>query len=206
VCVNKKMNITILAQPVSYYEEELFQNHLHFQFLNFLIMEKIKNASPIHPVVSQIKNNTVSWIGHLQNDPTDHFAGQTFKCPVDGTMNRIQVYSSVVQRPGDIVLTLHDFDEKSKKWKTSFAQSSINISKTDESKWLSFSLPQLLLVKDRTYGFRLHSSDGMIGIGEFVRGSSDPCSFGQEWNANSHDMEGVFFSWFSLAFKVEMVA
>ena len=169
-------------------------------------MEKMKNASRSHPVVSQTRNNTVIWIGHLQNDPTDHFAGQTFRCPVDGALNSIQVYSSVVQRPGDIVLTLHEFDQASKTWKPSFDHSAMTISKADESKWLSFSLPHSSLVKDKTYGFRLYSKDAMIGIGEFVRGSSDPCSFGQEWNADSQNMEGVFFSWFSLAFKVEMVA
>ena len=169
-------------------------------------METTKNASPIRPLLSQIKNNTTLWIGHLQNETIDHFGGQTFKCPADGQLDNIQVYSSVIQRPGEITLTLHEFDSYSKKWKPSFAQSSVIARKNDESKWLSFVLPHSLLVKDKIYGFRLQSPDGMMGIGELVRSSNEPCSFGQEWNADSNNTDGVFFSWFSLAFKVEMVA
>ncbi|MEJ0101928.1 MAG: hypothetical protein WDO19_04925 [Bacteroidota bacterium] len=169
-------------------------------------METIKNAGPIRPILSQTKNNTTLWIGHLQNDPVDHFAGQTFKCPSDGTLDNIQVYSSIVQRPGDIILTLHEFGNTTKDWKPSFASSSVTVNGNDQKKWLSFSLPHSSLMKDRTYGFRLQSTNAMIGIGELVRPNNEPCSFGQEWNADSNNMDGVFFTWFSLAFKVEMVA
>ncbi|MFZ1264809.1 MAG: hypothetical protein WAT34_14950, partial [Chitinophagaceae bacterium] len=62
-----------------------------------------KNGS--HPILSQTRNNTTLWIGHLQTDPHDHFAGQTFKCPVDGLVNNIQVYSSAVHQAGDMALT-----------------------------------------------------------------------------------------------------
>jgi hypothetical protein len=169
-------------------------------------METIKNASPIRPILSQTKNNTTLWIGHLQNERIDHLAGQTFKCPADGKLDNIQVYSSIVQRPGEITLTLHEFDNDVKNWKQSFAYSSQVVSKKDELKWLSFSLPHVPLAKDRIYGFRLQSPDALIGIGELVRANNEPCSFGQEWNADSNNIDGVFFTWFSLAFKVEMVA
>ncbi|MCW3116660.1 MAG: hypothetical protein JWM28_742 [Chitinophagaceae bacterium] len=169
-------------------------------------METMKNASPIRSLLSQTKNNTTLWIGHLQNDSIDHFGGQTFKCPSDGRLDNIQVYSSVIQRPGEMRLSLHEFDHDSKNWKQSFAWSSVAVSKNDESKWLSFSLTDISLVKDKIYGFRLQSPDAMVGIGELVRASNEPCSYGQEWNADSNNMDGVFFTWFSLAFKVEMVA
>jgi hypothetical protein len=169
-------------------------------------METIKNASRLRPVLSQTQNNTTLWIGHLQNDPIDHFAGQTFQCPSDGQLDNIQVYSSVVQRPGELALTLHEFDKESKNWKPSFAYSSLNVNKTDEAKWLSFLLPHVSLAKDKIYGFRLQTVDAMVGIGELVRGSNEPCSFGQEWNGNSNNTAGVYFTWFSLAFRVEMVA
>jgi hypothetical protein len=169
-------------------------------------METVKNASRLRPILSQTENNTTLWIGHLQNDPVDHFAGQTFRCPADGTLDNIQVYSSVVQRPGELALTLHEFDSESKHWKPSFAYSSVMVNRGDDEKWLSFSLPHTLLAKDKIYGFRLQTLDAMVGIGELVRGSNHPCSFGQEWNADSNNLTGVYFSWFSLAFRVEMVA
>ena len=169
-------------------------------------METMKNAGPVRPLLSQSKNNTTLWIGHLLNETIDHFGGQTFKCPADGKLDNIQVYSSVIQRPGEIVLTLHEFDDSFKNWKQAFAYSSVAVSRKDESKWLPFSLTDISLVKDNSYGFRLQSPDAMVGIGELVRSSYEPCSFGQEWNADSNNMDGVFFTWFSLAFKIEMVA
>ena len=169
-------------------------------------METVKNGSQSRAVLTQTKNNTTLWIGHLQNDMADHLAGQTFICPSDGELDNIQVYSSFVQRPGTITLTLHEFDTHSKTWKNAFASSAVFVTKNQESKWLSFSLQKTNLEKDKTYAFRLQSEDGMIGIGELVRGNQDPCFFGQEWNASSDNDGGTYFTWFSLAFKVEMVA
>jgi hypothetical protein len=169
-------------------------------------METMKNAGPIRSILSQTKNNTTTWIGHLQNETLDHLSGQTFQCPDDGILNNIQVYASMIQRPGEVHLTLYEFDEKRKAWSYAIAGSSVSISMTDEGHWLTFSLPHSLLQKGKTYGFRLQSNNAMLGIGEWARGNHEPCSFGQEWNADSNNKEGVFFTWFSLAFKIEMVA
>ena len=73
-------------------------------------MQTLKKSSHPHPVLSQAQNNTTLWIGHLQTDPTDHFAGQTFNCPAEGQLDNIQLYSAAVQHGGDVVLTLHEFD------------------------------------------------------------------------------------------------
>src|SRR5215470_11126259 len=79
-------------------------------------MEALKRVSRPYPVITQIENNTTLWIGHLQSDPTDHFAGQTFTCPASGDLSNIQVYSAVVHNPGQIMLSLHAFDEETKSW------------------------------------------------------------------------------------------
>lgn len=169
-------------------------------------METMKKAGAIRSILSQTRNNTTAWIGHFLYEPLDHFSGQTFTCPDDGILDNIQVYASLIQRPGEVQLTLYEFDNHSKNWNHPITACNAFVSTKDESKWIIFLLPHVLLSKGKTYGFRLQSHNAMLGIGEWARGKHEPCSFGLEWNADSNNSEGVFFSWFSLAFKVEMVA
>ena len=168
-------------------------------------METKKSASKAHPVITQTQNNTTLWIGHLQTDPTDHFAGQTFNCPTSGQLDNIQIYSAAVQNPGEMVLTLHSFDEKIKSWGPAIVSSTVNLQKKDEEKWIRFELPPVALRKNETYGFRLHTKNAMIAIGEAAAGTKNPFS-GQEWHADSKDRNGHYYNYFSLAFKVEMCA
>ena len=77
-------------------------------------METMKSNSRPRAVITQIQNNTTLWIGHLQSDPNDHFAGQTFRCPSSGELDNIQVFSAAVQNPGQLTLTLHSFDPENK--------------------------------------------------------------------------------------------
>jgi hypothetical protein len=158
------------------------------------------------PVLSQTRNNTTLWIGHLQTDPHDHFAGQTFTCPADGLVNNIQVYSSTVHQPGDVALTLHEFDAGTKTWGPSIGDASMFLQKGDESRWVRFYLPPVALRKDGTYGFRLRTNNAMVGFGEAASHAQQPFTFGHEWNADSKNEEGHYFSYFSLAFKVELCA
>lgn len=158
------------------------------------------------PILSQTENNTTLWIGHLQADPHDHVAGQTFKCPLEGLVNNIQVYSSTVQYPGDVALTLHEFDTDSKTWGPSIADSTIFMQKGDDSKWIRFSLAPINLKKDANYGFRLHTDNAFIGIGEAVSHAQKPFTFGNVWTGESMTEKGQFFSYFSMAFKVELCA
>lgn len=168
-------------------------------------MDTMKTTYRSRPVITQAQTNTTTWIGHLQTDPTDHFAGQTFNCPVNGELDNIQVFSAAVQTPGMIVLTLHRFDVASKIWGPQLANASVDVERNDEDRWLSFKLPPMPMQKEETYGFRLHTHNGMIAIGEAATG--EPISFsGEEWRADSTDREGHYYHYFSLAFKVEMVA
>lgn len=162
-------------------------------------------ASP-RPVLTQAENNTTLWIGHLQTDPTDHFGGQTFSCPADGQLDNIQLYAATVQYPGEIQLTLHEFDPLAKTWGTAIGESSLQVEKNDHRKWILFSLPPVYLKKGVTYGFRVQTSNAMIGLGEAARDNEHPFTFGHEWHANSKNREGYFYTYFSLAFKVELRA
>jgi hypothetical protein len=176
-------------------------------------METMKqsNQSPkkdlsARPVLTQVENNTTLWIGHLQTDPTDHFAGQTFKCPSAGQLDNIQVYSSTVHQPGHVVLTMHEFDVNTKTWGPAIGNSTLELKRNDTGKWIRFNLQPVPLYKDATYGFRLQTTDALIGIGEAATGTKQPFTFGHEWNGDSKNLIGHFFSYFSLAFKVELCA
>ena len=159
-----------------------------------------------HSILSQTKNNTTLWIGHLENDTNDHFAGQTFVCPESGLVNNIQVFSTSVHLPGDISLTLHEFDEQNKNWGPVISTGSIHLEKGEEERWISFKLPAVQLEKNKTYGFRLQTPNAMIGLGEAASPSKHPFTFGNEWNADSKNHNGHYYSYFSLAFKIEMCA
>lgn len=154
------------------------------------------------PVVTQVQNNTSLWIGRLQTDTTDHYAGQTFICPANGALDNIQVYSATVQTPGELVLTLHQFDAENKNWGPILATGVLNVDKSDEDKWIRFDLPAAPLQKDQTYGFRLNAN-AMIALGEAAVGNKNPFT-GEEWHADSKNQEGNFYHHFSLTYKVEM--
>ena len=163
-----------------------------------------KHASHPRPVITQAENNTTLWIGHLRSEPTDHFAGQTFKCPSEGILNNIQVYSSAVQHPGEMTMTLYEFDALSKTWGPPIGSSTLFFQRTDVSRWIQFDLQPVPLFKGATYGFRLQTQEALIGIGEAASGTRHPFTFGHEWNGDSKNQKGHFFTYFSLAFKVEL--
>ena len=159
-----------------------------------------------HRILSQTENNTTLWIGHLVSDPNDHFAGQTFICPADGLVNNIQVYSSSVHQPGDIGLTLHEFDNASKTWGPAIGNATIFLQKGDDARWIRFGLQPVSLKKDATYAFRLQTNNALIGIGEAAHHSKQPFLFGHEWKGDSKNERGDYYRYFSLAFKVELCA
>ena len=169
-------------------------------------METKTHSSHPRPVITQAEKNTTLWIGHLQSDPNDHFAGQTFNCPAEGQLDNIQVYSTAVHQPGEMSLTLHEFDSDSKTWGPSIGESSLHLETGDDAKWIRFPLNPVSLRKGVTYGFRLQANNALIGIGEAASGTTNPFTFGHEWNADSTDQRGHFYTYFSLAFKVELRA
>ena len=158
------------------------------------------------PVLTQTESNTTLWLGHLQTDSNEHLAGQTFNCPTEGTLDNIQVLPSSVQYPGEVTLTLHEFDADSKTWGPAIAETSRHLEKNDESRWVRFELDPLQLRKNSCYGFRLKTPDAFIGLGEAVHHAKNPFDFGQLWNADTKNEKGHYFSFFSMAFKVEMCA
>lgn len=166
----------------------------------------MKTNSNSRPILSQTENNATLWIGHLANSTNDLLAGQTFSCPSDGLLNNIQVYSTAVTQPGAVELTLHEFDPETKSWSQPISQSVLNIESNDTSKWLRFELEPVQLRKDGNYAFRLHTDNGIIGFGEGIRHAHKPFTFGQAWSSDSGRKGEKFFSYFSLAFKVEMCA
>lgn len=166
----------------------------------------MKRSSYARPVLSQAQNNTTLWIGHLASDPTDHFAGQTFSCPDNGNLDNIQLFSAAVQCEGEIILTLHEFDPASKTWGKSIATSSLEVKRSDNSKWILFDLPPVELNKGTTYGFQVHANKAMVGLGEAATGTRQPFTYGHEWSADSSNARGHYYSYFSLAFRVELRA
>jgi hypothetical protein len=159
-----------------------------------------------HPVLSQTENNTTLWIGHSPADPTDHFGGQIFKLPVEGLINTIQVYSTAVNQPGEILLTLREFDSNNKLWGTIIGNASRFLQLGENKRWVRFGMDPVALQKDISYGFILQTNDALVGIGEAATATKNPFDFGYEWNADSNNIQGHYFTYFSLAFKVEMVA
>ncbi len=169
-------------------------------------MQNSGTFNPAKPLISQAERNTNLWIGHLQNDPQDHLAGQTFTCPTSGLINNIQVYTAAVHSPGSLELTLHEFDSDSRKWGAVICQSAIELERNDEKRWIRFELPAVPLQGGMSYGFQLSAPNAMVALGEAATGTHHPFTFGHEWNGNSPQHTGVFYSYFSLAFKVEMCA
>ena len=170
-------------------------------------MQTILHGSHSRPLISQAEKNTTLWIGHLQTDPTDHFGGQTFTCPSDGILDNVQLYASAVQQAGDMLLTLHEFDETRKIWGAPLGESCVSVEKKDHDHWLHFHLPNFIpLKKDGVYGFRVKTRNAMIGLGEAVSDNNHPFTFGREWNGDSQNERGFYYSYFSLAFKIELRA
>lgn len=157
------------------------------------------------PVLTQDKNNSTSWIGHLQADPNDHFAGQIFVCPSAGSLDNIQLYASAVQQPGQLLLTLYEFDQHFKTWGKTLGSSAVPVEKEDASKWVRFSLPGLDLQQGSAYAFRVQAQEAMIGLGEAATANQQPFS-GPEWTADSANQHGRFYSYFNLMFRVELCA
>lgn len=158
------------------------------------------------PLLSQTANNVTLWVGHLNHDPHDHLAGQTFECPAGGQLNNIQVFSSVVTQEGDLELTLHEFDPNARSWGPSIGDSRLHVEKKDAAHWISFDLQPVMVEKGKEYAFRLRTVDGLIGLGEAASHAHRPFPFGQAWSCHAANGKGLFYKYFSLAFKVELCA
>lgn len=159
-----------------------------------------------HPALVQLYNNASFWIGHMQIGSSDYLGGQTFQCPADGELDSIQVYSTAVQYPGKLILTLHDFNRETKNWSSVLASSEIEVDRENIESWIRFQMASIPLFRDNTYGFQLKSNEALVALGEAAWPSKSPFEYGEEWNGSSFDYNGHYFRYFSLAFKVELRA
>ncbi len=170
-------------------------------------METNLSGSHLKAIAQQVTNNTTSWIGHRHGETKSRISGQTFLCPTAGDLDSIEVFSAHVSNNGQVELTIHSFDAANKTWGPVLGTSKVEFNRIDTGKWISFPLNGLHLQKGMAYGFRLKSETGLIGVGE-AAGSYAHLPFigGQEWVATSDDQFGNYYSYLSLAFKVEMRA
>jgi hypothetical protein len=170
-------------------------------------METNHSKPLLKPVVQQSTHNTTSWIGHRQGETNEHISGQTFTCPSAGQLDCIEIFSVYVNKKIPVDLTLYPFDTERKIWGAPLATSTVEFNTADTEKWMCFPLKGLQLSKDKVYGFKLKTNDGLLGVGEAaVCLNQLPYAGGQEWAANTKDQAGKYFSYLSLAFKVDLRA
>lgn len=170
-------------------------------------METHESKSQLTPIVQQVKNNSTSWIGHRPGETANRISGQTFICPAEGHVDCIEIFSDYVNENGPVDLTIHQFDNENKTWGNVLGNSTVEFKRTGTGKWIAFPLPGLHLDKGGSYGFRLQSNKGLFGVGEAAASVNQlPYHGGQEWVATSENQAGSFYSYLSLAFKVDMRA
>jgi hypothetical protein len=162
-----------------------------------------KNQHSLNSMVEQITNNTTGWIGHHPRENNEIARGQTFVASKEADVNAIEVYSNIVSKPGNIMMTIHSFDPQKNSWGPSLGSANVDIKKSDSEKWIAFYIPSLHLDKGKSYGFRLESHDSYIGVGEAAGSAKHPPFIaGQEWQFINNNQTGDAFTYFSLAFKV----
>jgi len=155
------------------------------------------------PLTEQTINNTTSWIGQTPGNTNELVKGQTFVAPQEADLYSIEVVPNLVTDSGELIMTLHSFDEQQQQWGPVLASASIPVGKPDAGKWLPFHLAAHLQ-KGKTYGFRLQSHDALIGVGEAAGSAKNPpLLHGHEWQFVGNNAQGDRFSYFSLAFKLD---
>jgi hypothetical protein len=170
-------------------------------------METNHLKAELKSVVLQATHNTTSWIGHRHGETNDQISGQTFTCPAAGQLDCIEIFSVYVNKKIPVDLTLYPFDTERKIWGAALATSTVEFSAADTGKWIAFPLKGLQLNKDMVYGFKLKTEAGLVGVGEAAGCVNQlPYAGGQEWAANTKDQTGKYFSYLSLAFKVDLRA
>ncbi|MBI1342565.1 MAG: hypothetical protein GC171_06510 [Terrimonas sp.] len=156
-----------------------------------------------HSILTQLFHNRISWIGHFNNDPNIKKAGQVFACPDKAEVDRIEVFSDMVQHPGTMQMTLHRFDDKNNTWGPIIAAAERDIQLNENARWISFDIPPVSLEKNQNYGFILSSADAFVALGEAAWPNNTDHHCGQEWTADDHESGGRFYDHFSLAYKLD---
>lgn len=158
-------------------------------------------------IVEQTVHNATSWVGHRNFDDKDVAAGQTFVATAEGDLDSIEVFPTVVTKPGRVVMTVYDFDEQQNQWGASLGSANVEFTKDTNGRWIPFYLKGLHLSKGKTYGFKLESADTYIGVGEAAGSAKHPpLDSGKEWKFIGNHQQPHAFRYFSLAFKVGLKA
>lgn len=156
------------------------------------------------PSIEQVTNNATSWLGHHPKDNKDIARGQTFVAHTEGDVSAIEIYTNIVTRPGQVMLTIHNYDPQKKSWGPALGSSALDMNQSHAGKWVAFDIPATHLSKGSSYGFRLESHDSFIGVGEAAGSATQPQFEGQEWRFTNDNQKADSYSYFSLAFKVGM--
>ena len=167
----------------------------------------MSNNPTTRAIIEQVNHDATIWIGHSGSDNKEVLCGQTFVAPSEGELEGIEVFSSMVTNPGNLVMTLHIFDPEKRTWGPTIGSASVDLNNTNIEKWVKFHIPGMRLNKGKTYGFRLACPNSYIGVGEAAGSHAHPpFASGQEWQFTQNDQKGNSFSYFSLAFKVGLRA
>ena len=170
-------------------------------------MEINQPKSQLKAIVQQVASNSTSWIGHFQGETMNRITGQTFLCNTEGKLDCIEVFSTIVADEGAVNMTIHEFDQLNKSWGPVLGSSQVELTNDDADKWIVFPVDDVQLHKETTYGFRLKSDTGLIGVGETACSVNNlPIAAGQEWVATDESQKGNYYTYLSLAFKVELRA
>ncbi len=170
-------------------------------------MNTATKKTQLKGAAEQVTNNTTGWIGHKPGQTDNVIKGQTFVATSEGELHLIEIFSSLVKEPGEVVLTLHDFDSAQNNWGATLGTASVNFTKSDNGKWMAFNIHGPHLNKGKSYGFLLESKNSCIGVGEAAGSHKHPpLNLGQEWEFVNGSKKGDAFTYFSLAFKVAISA
>lgn len=171
------------------------------------LMKTSHSKDHLEIIRQQVTDENISWIGHLPGEIASRNNGQTFLCPTAGDLDAIEIYSAVVCDKASIDLTVHRFNAPNHTWGPALATSKVEIEKQDAGHWISFPINDVSMERGLTYGFRLSSSNTLVGIGGTIGSlACMPVAGGQEWDASSDNQNGKYYSYFSLAFAIELRA
>ena len=134
----------------------------------------MSNNPTTRAIIEQVNHDATIWIGHSGSDNKEILCGQTFVAPSEGELEGIEVFSSMVTNPGNMVMTLHNFDPELRTWGPTIGSASIDLNNTNIEKWVKFHIPGMRLNKGKTYGFRLACPNSYIGVGEAAGSHAHP--------------------------------
>ncbi len=158
------------------------------------------------PIIQQTINNSTGWIGHLPGENKEITRGQTFMAELEGDLEAIEIFPNMISDKGRVRMSLHNFDVLENSWGPTIEATILEVDSSDTGKWLAFDMHGKHLDKGKTYGFKMENDHGCIGVAEAALSASQyhPTK-GQEWAFVGQE-NGDAYSYFSLAFKVDMRA